>query len=1215
MARRPPDDDYLYERLRGPRRGETFSVRFDENPTQIPEIGVHRRRGGEQRHVAERSSSRGIIDDGNDYHDFYNDRRTTRPPSRFVSPSPPPPDITRSRPRSPSTASVNHRRDQATSYYSSAPPPVFFHEGADDKIYLKRAAAREQPYSTRTRSRERRRSRSRSPTRFRYNGSRSSSHERVPNLSSYGGRYGIHESKAAETYIELFDPESEAYSFRLSRHSKNALESELTDDLNSGSSETGVPPLPLQKHKSLIMQRPKIDKIIQSHYNGDGIMGGMHSVNFTIAPGQVGSTVKLPSLLFSWVQFEDSTMDFDSFHSSILNLDGLKEGERLGISRILDLVKRRYHKTLQVSSRTKVGHIVPRLLQESLRDETPSTTFKPRKLTWLCLPYFSLQKYTSSNMKSSSHPPRTLLQARQSMTPKERDLKQAVCHLPDTPAGSCFHISQAWFLILGDSSIISCAGLTTAQMSKDSISMSPFRSDTSNSPMHTLLVSDSGSTLWSFPIGECTTWIDFVKHFFEIWPLKFEFAYDGHVIAPKDWPRIFKRAKSSKVCLDFRLSSKSKRPPAGVLIVPSGSIGGFGKGSQNPEKDGASHKPDFKTSKEDNNTKVSDSKSADALEAAEMNYSDELHVFNWMNTQIDKSITASFTRRSAARNVAIINETLLHDDLQEINDFLLQKTNINERFAYKASPRHTRKKFYDILFEVESKIQTDQSLRATYELQVELANAAEVLFRFFLSPQDLGPTTEEFWGPLYEIIVAMLPYGLIEAARSPENDDLNSVPQRFSDRAWIVDTRDVKQIIDWMALIGKRIEVFKELLSEVPTLERCEIDISEKFPRAWLHVLIALAFTKDMASSWYTHMNLCLDLINEGMKETLQTLSKYQLSEYVVFAPFDLASLITFQLSQDLTGSCPDICTTYVDYMISLESDIDANPINREHQGRITDLKQEISVILETLETQREVIQNALHAQSRSNFQNARLNRVVPDHKYEYKLPTFVEPRTANYRNHERSVYHGDNYGDLEVMTAVPAINQSARDNTRGVQGLLFRESLALIDERIEVFRDINGRAMYLEDWNLRSIDTNKDRQETAVYAFTIVTIIFLPLSTVASILGMNTNDVRNMEVTQWVFWVIAIPITIIIIILVLIWSDEWYNFWAGFKNLWGRKTKQRRVRLPDGYPRPETKSGFAFTPTARASGIYPGHYPPPPGPFLRPRKSRTMFDDVPLPY
>ncbi|KAM0139403.1 hypothetical protein ACHAP3_003173 [Botrytis cinerea] len=657
-------------------------------------------------------------------------------------------------------------------------------------------------------------------------------------------------------------------------------------------------------------------------------------------------------------------------------------------------------------------------------------------------------------------------------------------------------------------------------------------------------------------------------------------------------------------------------PPAGVLIAPSDSIGGFGqKGSQNSEKDGASHQPDLKTPKEGVNTKASYSKSVDASKAAEIAYSDEFHLFNWMNTQIDVAVTPSLTRSSTTRDVASINETLLHDDLQEINDYLLQKTNINEKFAYKASPRHSRKQFYDILFEVESKIQADQSLQTTYGLQVELANAAEVLFRFFLSPQDSGPTTEEFWGPLYEIIVAMLPYGMIQADGSLENDNSKFGPQRFSDRPWIVDTRDVRQIIDWMTFIGKRIEVFKELLSEVPILERCEIDISEKLPRAWLHVLMALAFTKDMASSWYAHMNLCLDLMSEGMKETLQTLSKYKLSEYVVFSPFDLASLITFQLSQDLTGSCPDICMTYVDYMISLELDIDADPINREHQGRITDLKQEISVILETLEIQREVINNALHAQSRSNFQNARLNRVVPEPKYEYKLPTFFESRNTYHRNHERSVYHGDNYGGFEIMNTGPAINQSARDDTRGVQGLLFRESLALIDERIEVFRDINGRAMYLEDWNLRSIDTNKDRQENAVYAFTIVTIIFLPLSTVASILGMNTNDVRNMEVTQWLFWAIAIPMTIIIIVLVLIWSDEWYNFWAGFKNLWGKKTKRRHALLPDEYPRVEPKSGFAFAPTARASGIYPGHYPPPSRPFLRSRKSRTMFDDVSLPY
>ncbi|KAI9642368.1 hypothetical protein NHQ30_009172 [Ciborinia camelliae] len=912
-------------------------------------------------------------------------------------------------------------------------------------------------------------------------------------------------------------------------------------------------------------------------------------------------------------RFEDSSMDFDSFQNGILNLDGLKEDERFGISKLLERVKRRYDKKLQVSSRTKVKRMVPKLLQERLRDETPSASSKPRKLTWLSLPYFSLQKYTSSALQPSSHPPRTLLQTRQSMTPKERDLRQAVCHLPDTPAGSCFHIGQAWFLILDNSSIISCAGLSTSQLSKDSISIVPHRNDNPDSLMRTLLVSDSGSSLWSFPIEECKTWIDFVKHFFQLWPLGFEFVYGGDIVKPKDWPRIFNQLTS--------ISSKSKRSPAGGL---------------NAQEDGASYQldrtvADLDTPKPEINTKDSGSASDNASAGTKTLLSNEFHIFHWMNTQIEILNNPKTAKNSSTPHlVAGVDEILLQDDLQEIDDYLLQKTNFSERFAYKASSKHTRKQFYDVLVEVESKVQGDRSLQATYELQVELANAAEALFGFFLSPENSGPTTEKYWGPLYDIILAMLPFGLIQLDGSSGNDESNQAPHMFSDRgAWSIDTRDVKQIVDWLELIGKRTELFRELLSEVPLVERCEIKISEKLPQAWLHLLMALAFTKDMAPSWNTHVYLCLDLMNEGMKETIQTLSKYQLSDYVVFAPFDVASLITFQLSQDLTGSCPDICETYVDYMRSLEFDIDADPINREHQGRITDLKQEISVILDTLETQREVLNDAQNAQLRPNFQDGRVNRAVPEPKYEYKPSTFLEHRATNHIIHERPVHYRDAYEfDMDIKTPSPMTNPSSPHNPRGVQGLLFRESLALIEERIEVFRDINERATYLENWNLRSIDTHKDRQETAIYAFTIVTIIFLPLSTVASILGMNTNDVRNMDLTQWIFWAIAIPLTIIIIALVLLWSDEWYDFWRAIGNLLGRKSKSKSnekrryyLRLPEGsnYPRAEPiMPGLGIAPPpppprAPATGVFPGsgYYPPPQGlvPRVRRRRSsRTLF-------
>lgn len=66
-----------------------------------------------------------------------------------------------------------------------------------------------------------------------------------------------------------------------------------------------------------------------------------------------------------------------------------------------------------------------------------------------------------------------------------------------------------------------------------------------------------------------------------------------------------------------------------------------------------------------------------------------------------------------------------------------------------------------------------------------------------------------------------------------------------------------------------------------------------------------------------------------------------------------------------------------------------------------------------------------------------------------------------------------------------------------------------------------------------------KDRQEQAIYAFTIVTIIFLPLSAVSSIFGMNTSDIRDMEAGQWLYWASAIPVTILVIVLGLWWMGE----------------------------------------------------------------------------
>jgi hypothetical protein len=95
----------------------------------------------------------------------------------------------------------------------------------------------------------------------------------------------------------------------------------------------------------------------------------------------------------------------------------------------------------------------------------------------------------------------------------------------------------------------------------------------------------------------------------------------------------------------------------------------------------------------------------------------------------------------------------------------------------------------------------------------------------------------------------------------------------------------------------------------------------------------------------------------------------------------------------------------------------------------------------------------------------------------------------------------------------------------------------------------------------LQQIDSNKDRQEAAIFVFTIVTVIFLPLSTVAGILGMNTYDVRNMSVNKWVFWATALPLTFLIIVLCLAWAGELDGLLRGFKGLWKSKSVKKKYR------------------------------------------------------
>jgi hypothetical protein len=92
--------------------------------------------------------------------------------------------------------------------------------------------------------------------------------------------------------------------------------------------------------------------------------------------------------------------------------------------------------------------------------------------------------------------------------------------------------------------------------------------------------------------------------------------------------------------------------------------------------------------------------------------------------------------------------------------------------------------------------------------------------------------------------------------------------------------------------------------------------------------------------------------------------------------------------------------------------------------------------------------------------------------------------------------------------------------------------------QRNQVEDKIIGMESRLGDMNTYVVQMMEIQQESngnALIVFTLVTIIFLPLSWATSYLGMNTSDIRNTKSGQWLFWTIAVPVTSVVIGLSLL--------------------------------------------------------------------------------
>ncbi|KAH6898806.1 hypothetical protein B0T10DRAFT_120301 [Thelonectria olida] len=925
------------------------------------------------------------------------------------------------------------------------------------------------------------------------------------------------------------DEEYETFQFSIPSQS-------LAESSKDGDSDTEQPEFedrapPKDERGKLRSSCPTNVKL--SQYTGNAELGSSHSAALTTVHG---SNDRKQSL-FRWLHVRQDVMSFDDLWMEISRLTDLSNVEKGAIARLRadakSSLKSRYN-----PKGIKVGYAEPRVIEIPLKSfnkkmEADSTLGSAR---WICVPYFSLEQYSGllSASNLSLFPAQTLLQAQYSRNNVQRDMEQAVCQLGHAKRGECFHISQLWCIVIDNGLLVTCGTMRQTDLQGDTLKLNaePSR-DLMTGDGGRILVSFGNSVSWSFTTNECQTWFAFVSKFQAFWPKTLEFWRQERLLTAAGWHKVLQLASRSRSSVNIIMKIGSPPSPPTRAIL-------------NPEHQGVAQ-------------------SADGSRG--LSPGDSLHVM-----MLPRAIS------KASASMSGISALKLH--LESAHQFLLSSTSYSSRKLYKDCQSSTRKECYDYLEGLPARVDMDQSnaLRSLYEAKVDIFNAAEILYEFFLPFNCEDPTSGKFWGAIRVFL------------------NLRTVDH------------DSDSIFD------------HNIMSHASEEEHASLEMPQEFVPAWLYAVMGVVNASRDSRHWLKNLNRMKQLVEKGMGKLMHWLPDKSLLERTSMMPLEVASLVTLNLLQDQVGKSDDICETYSQYLNSLGDSIMSRPSDRSYQNRLHLVHQEMVAIKRTLWTQRSIVSNI-----RSSLTAVEIQQPAAQNEEETvarrTAATLIRP--LDYSGESRSAparpgyhYAESRPGGMESIAVKPAYDDINFDgnfvqeiavasklpstNAGGLRGLFFMECSRLIEQREYEFRQYTKYAVDLQQALTFKMDFTKDRQENAIFAFTIVTIIFLPISTVSSIFGMNTTDVRDMESSQWLYWVVAIPLTLSVILMGLWWMGEIGNIarWLARKP---RQSSQgpygvslmASQRMNEGY--------YSSTPLAASEGMNYAHSVYAPGPQAMP--------------
>ncbi|KAI4148539.1 MAG: hypothetical protein LQ341_001543 [Variospora aurantia] len=103
---------------------------------------------------------------------------------------------------------------------------------------------------------------------------------------------------------------------------------------------------------------------------------------------------------------------------------------------------------------------------------------------------------------------------------------------------------------------------------------------------------------------------------------------------------------------------------------------------------------------------------------------------------------------------------------------------------------------------------------------------------------------------------------------------------------------------------------------------------------------------------------------------------------------------------------------------------------------------------------------------------------------------------------------------------------------------------LCHIEEQLKYCRELRERAKVLAVQNVQLVETLADDNSRAIFVFTFITVLFLPLSFVAGFFGMNLAGIADSTSTVSHFWYIAVPFTVGILVMCAIFVAWGETIW-----------------------------------------------------------------------